>query len=80
MRCQRASDIQKSEKRTFQDIFERLNHAALTIDIVQAWYLDEPAHIVRVQLVVHNPASELVPFILRAPVDADAPFAILYQG
>ena len=63
--------------RTPNDVFERLNRAILFVHIVEARYLDEPADVVRVELVVHDPSRELVPLVARAPVDTDAPFAVL---
>ncbi len=63
--------------RTADDDLERLDGPALAVDVVQPRDLDEPAHVMREQLVVHDPARELVPLVRRAPVDADAPFTIL---
>ena len=63
--------------RTPNDVFERLNRAILFVHIVEARYLDEPADVVRVELVVHDPFRELVPFVARSTIDADAPFAVL---
>lgn len=52
---------------TFDDLLEVVDGAGLLEDVVEAWDLDEPAHVVGEELVFDDPLGELVPLVL-APV------------
>lgn len=62
---------------TSDDVLKALDGAALFEEVVQSRNLDEPADVVREDLVVDDPFCELIPFIHVPTVDADAPFAVL---
>ena len=71
------TDVIREAELTLDNVLERVDRAVLLVDVVQTRHLDEPAHVVRVETVVDNPARELVPLVRVAAVDADPPFAIL---
>lgn len=62
---------------TPHDVLKRCDRAILLVHVVQARDLDQPAHVVRVELVVDDPLCELVPLVALPAVDANAPFAVL---
>ena len=49
----------------------------MLVHVIEARYLDQPADVVRVELVVDDPLRKLVPFVEFPAVDADPPFTIL---
>ena len=49
----------------------------MLVHVIEAWHLNEPADVVRVQLVVHDPFGKLVPLVSLPAVNADTPFTIL---
>jgi hypothetical protein len=62
---------------TVQELREVVDSSISFVDVVKSRNLNEPANIVRVQLVLYNPFSELVPLSWRATIDANAPFTVL---
>lgn len=51
----------------------------MLVYVIKARYLNEPANVVREELVVDDPFRQFIPFVFVATVDADAPFTILTQ-
>lgn len=66
--------------RTSDDILKSLYRSTLFVHVVESGYLDEPANIVRVQLVINDPFGQLVPFVERSAIYADSPFTVLHHG
>lgn len=62
---------------TSYNVFEGINRAVLLVHVVQTWYLDQPADVVRIELVFDDPFGELVPFVKFPAVDTDSPFTVL---
>jgi hypothetical protein len=48
---------------TLDNILKVLDQASTLEHLVQPWHLDEPADVVRDELVVDDPFRELVPFL-----------------
>ena len=63
--------------RTYDNVFECFYGSVRLVNFVQTRNLDQPSHVVRIELVVDDPFRELIPFILGTAVYADPPFAIL---
>lgn len=55
------------------DLLEIVHQAARLVDVKESRHLDEPANVIGKEFVVHDPGSELVPFIERSAIDGDAP-------
>ena len=64
-------------RRTSYNIFEGPDRTILLVHVIEARYLDQPADVVRVELVVDYPLRKLVPFVEFPAIDADPPFTIL---
>lgn len=62
--------MKKSIKLTLNNVLEGLDGPVCLIDIVQARHLNEPANIMREQLVPHDPFGELIPLARRSTVNA----------
>ena len=69
----------EQQDRTADYVGEGFHRAVGFVYIIQARYLDQPPHIMRVQLIVDNPASKFVPLVLLTTIDAESPLAILGQ-
>ena len=64
-------------RRTSYNILEGPDRTILLVHVIEARYLDQPADVVRVELVVDYPLRKLVPFVEFPAIDADPPFTIL---
>ena len=63
--------------RTNDDIFEIPYRVVGLVHLIQAGDLNQPTHVVRVELIVNNPLGKLVPFTCGSSVDTDTPLAVL---
>ena len=62
---------------TSDDTFKVLHLTGHLVNVVQPRNLNQPSDIVRVEFVMDDPFSELVPFVWGAAIDTDPPLAIL---
>lgn len=63
-------DLKQRQEDVRQQLLEVLHHIVAAEDIVETRDLDQPAHVVAVDVVCCSPTSQLVPLIFRLAVDA----------
>jgi hypothetical protein len=73
-------DLEEGLEDVLDDILEVVDQAAGFEHLVQARHLNEPADVVRDELVVHDPLGELVPLVGLAAVDGHTPLRVLVLG
>jgi hypothetical protein len=62
---------------TDDNFFECVDCTSLLVYLVQSRNLNEPANVVREQIIVDDPFRKLVPLIHGSAVNTDTPFAVL---
>ena len=70
-------DLEERSEEVVEDLLEAADEAVALVDVVEARHLDDPAHVVRVHLVLHRPTRKLVPLVRAATVDREAQLSVL---
>ena len=73
----KATDPSIVEELTAQKIFECVNRPICFIYFVDARHLNQPANVVRINLVIDDPFGQFIPFVGGTPIDANSPFNVL---
>ena len=65
---------------TSDDILKVADQSATLVNIIESRNLNQPAHVGRKELVLHDPFSELIPLGFRATIDRNTIFGHLVFG
>lgn len=72
--------LEQRPKQIVDDLGEALHQFVAFVNVKESWHLNDPAHVVRVDVVVHGPLGEFVPFAGRASIDGQAKLQVLILG
>ena len=70
-------DLEERAKEIVKYLLEAVDQFVVLEDVVESRYLDDPADVVGVHLVIDGPLGQLVPLVGLAPVDGEAQLRVL---